>query len=66
MTAPDRPAARTGAGSMWAMPLLLALLTIFGLLAALLGTGAWRWASWFALGAPVVVAARHSLRPARR
>ncbi|MFT3815620.1 MAG: hypothetical protein QM740_20025 [Acidovorax sp.] len=31
---------------VWAMPLLLAALTLFGLLAALLGTGVWHGLAW--------------------
>lgn len=41
--------------STWAIPLLLALLTLVGLVVALTGDG-WRdWASWIALGVPVAV-----------
>ncbi len=39
---------------VWGWPLALAVLTLFGLLAALLGQeGAWLWLSWSALGVPV-------------
>lgn len=37
----------------WGMPLLLACLTLFGLLAALLGTGVWYVLSWLAMLIPV-------------
>jgi hypothetical protein len=37
------------------MPLLLALLIVFGLLTALLGTGIWRVLSWLALTVPLIV-----------
>lgn len=40
---------------VWSMPTLLGVLTMFGLLAALLGTGAWHWAAWLALAIPVAV-----------
>jgi hypothetical protein len=43
---------------VWRTPLWLAGLTAFGLLAALLGTGPWRWAAWIALGAPLATALR--------
>jgi hypothetical protein len=39
----------------WRMPLLLALLIVFGLLAALLGTGIWHVLSWLALSTPLIV-----------
>ncbi|WP_051237517.1 hypothetical protein [Ottowia thiooxydans] len=47
---------------VWRMPLLLGVLTVFGLLLALLGDGTWRWASWLALASPVLVAAWFGLR----
>ena len=47
---------------MWRIPLALAVLSVFGLLAALLGTGSWRWAAWLALAIPVGVAASYGLR----
>ena len=46
---------------IWKYPLLLALLTLIGLLSALLGTGAWHWLSWVALAIPLVLAVRFSL-----
>jgi len=46
----------------WGMPLLLGVLTAFGLLAALLGDGIWDHLSAVALGIPVVVGGWHSLR----
>ncbi|MFC7297498.1 hypothetical protein [Herminiimonas aquatilis] len=39
---------------VWRTPTLLAILTLFGLLAALLKTGVWHWAAWVALAIPVV------------
>jgi hypothetical protein len=41
------------------MPLLLAVLTLFGLLAALLGEGWWWPLSWIALGSPLLVLGWH-------
>lgn len=38
----------------WTIPIALAVLTCFGLLAALLGTGAWHWASWLCLAIPLI------------
>jgi hypothetical protein len=43
--------------SVWAMPILLAVLTLFGLLAALLGLGIWHWLSWITLCVPLGVVA---------
>jgi hypothetical protein len=40
----------------WRIPIALSVLTAFGLLAALLGTGIWQWAAWVTMGAPVAVA----------
>lgn len=47
----------------WGWPLGLALLTLFGLMSALLGEGGIWWVlSWIALGLPLLVALRHILR----
>ena len=44
------------AARLWKWPLVLAALTVFGLLAALLGQDAVWWvASWATLGAPLAV-----------
>jgi hypothetical protein len=50
---------------VWRAPLILLLLTVFGLLAALLGTDAWHWASWFAMAVPLVVIGFYTLRRSR-
>ena len=47
---------------LWAMPILLGVLTTIGLVSALLGDGIWDIVSAFALGAPVAVAGFYSLR----
>jgi hypothetical protein len=45
---------------IFAIPLALAALTAFGLLAALLGQGdLWRYLSWVALTAPILIIIRH-------
>ena len=44
------------------MPILLGLLTMVGLVSALLGDGIWDLVSAFALGAPVLAGAWYSLR----
>lgn len=48
---------------VWGMPILLGALSIFGLLAALLGTGAWHWASWTALSILLLVILRYWVFP---
>ncbi len=40
---------------IWGWPIVLSLLTVFGLLSALLGTGIWHWLSWVAMALPLVV-----------
>ncbi|ANN78702.1 hypothetical protein [Bordetella flabilis] len=50
---------------VWRAPLVLVVLTVFGLLAALLGTEVWHWASWAALAVPLVVIVYYTLRPSR-
>ncbi|WP_188381151.1 hypothetical protein [Oxalicibacterium faecigallinarum] len=40
---------------VWRMPLLLAALTLFALIIALVKTGVWHWAAWAALATPIVV-----------
>jgi hypothetical protein len=41
----------------WGMPLLMAVLILFGLLSALLGEGVGQVLSWIALSAPLLVMA---------
>ena len=47
---------------LWGMPLLLGVLTIVGLMAALLGDGVWDAVSGVALAIPVLLGAWHALR----
>lgn len=50
---------------VWGWPILLAVLTVSGLLAALLGEeGRWLWLSWGALGVPLAVIGVHLARAA--
>lgn len=51
--------------ALWGMPVLLALLTMAGLVGALVGDGVWDDAAAFALAAPVVVGVWHALRRRR-
>ncbi|QVQ29043.1 hypothetical protein [Achromobacter deleyi] len=48
---------------VWGAPFLLGVLSVFGLLAALLGTGAWHWASWISLTILLVVIVRYWAYP---
>lgn len=48
---------------VWGAPIYLGLLATFGLLAALLSTGLWHWASWAALTWPLLVIGWYWLRP---
>ncbi|MFT3968261.1 MAG: hypothetical protein QM690_20510 [Sphingobium sp.] len=44
----------------WGWPIALAVLTVFGLLSALLGEGGiWWWLSWATLAAPLLVIVHH-------
>jgi hypothetical protein len=47
---------------VFAAPMALAFVSLIGLLAALLGDGAWDAVSWCALSAPIGVIARFVLR----
>ncbi|CPK82477.1 membrane protein [Bordetella pertussis] len=51
---------------VWGMPIVLGALSVLGLLAALLGTGVWHWASWLALAWLLVVIARFWIVPRER
>ncbi|WP_144635308.1 hypothetical protein [Bordetella genomosp. 13] len=62
----DKARARSQFMFVWGMPIVLGVLSTFGLLAALLGTGIWHWASWLSLGWLLVVIARYWMRPVRR
>jgi hypothetical protein len=55
---------RTLAGPIWRWPVLLALLSLFGLVAALLADGPWNTLSWLALAVPVALCAWFGLRRA--
>lgn len=50
---------------VWAIPLILAVLTIFGLLSALLGNGIWHALAWASLASPIVVAVRFAMKRRR-
>lgn len=54
---PRKPFAR-----MWGGPIVLAVLTMIGLISALLGDGVWDYLSAVALGVPTIACAWYGLR----
>ncbi|WP_142687986.1 hypothetical protein [Chitinophaga polysaccharea] len=48
---------------LWGKPLLIALLSLAGLIAALVGDGAWDAFSWVALALPVIIIIRRYYFP---
>ncbi|HEU5296215.1 MAG TPA: hypothetical protein VFU71_15660 [Burkholderiaceae bacterium] len=57
------PHGERAAPVLWRWPIALAVVTAIGLMSALLGDAAWDVLSWFALAAPLVVAAWYAWRP---
>jgi uncharacterized iron-regulated membrane protein len=53
---------QSGKRAAWRMPLLLACLTLIGLVSALLEDGVWDWLSWLMLGVVVTVLGLKTLR----
>lgn len=47
---------------IWRMPVVLAIVSSIGLIAALLGDGMWDGVSWIALATPLVVCGWHLMR----
>nr|WP_068893081.1 hypothetical protein [Pedobacter panaciterrae] len=47
---------------VWGIPVLLAVVTIIGLLSAIMGVGVWHIVSWIALSIPVYVMIRCGLK----
>lgn len=54
-------AAAADSRKLWGMPILLGVLTAFGLAAGLLGDGVWDWIAALALAAPLLVGVWHIL-----
>ena len=50
---------------LWGAPIALAILTIIGLISALVGDGVWDYLSAVALGMPVLTGAWYGLRNRR-
>lgn len=53
-------------GEVFAMPILLGLLSAIGLVVALLGDDIWDAVGWVGLGIPLLVAAWYMMRPVGR
>lgn len=53
------------AQQIWLAPIVLGLITIVGLMSALLGDGVWDWLSVVALAIPVLVIVWYWSRPAQ-
>jgi len=51
-------------GSIFCIPLVVVMLSIFGLISALLGQGGvWYWLSWLTLSLPIILILIFALRP---
>lgn len=48
---------------LWGMPIVLGVLSITGLIAALVGDGIWDVLSWIALAIPVIVMIKYYFKP---
>jgi hypothetical protein len=46
---------RNSFSKIWTAPMVIAGVTTFGFLSALLGTGVWHWLSWMAMLSPLAV-----------
>lgn len=44
---------------LWGMPVLIALITLAGLIFAILGTGIWHYISWITLSYPLYMMIKH-------
>lgn len=47
---------------VWGMPILLAVITITGLLLAIMGTGVWHFSSWVALLVPLYFVMKYLIK----
>jgi hypothetical protein len=55
----------TSFSRLWVKPILIAVLSLSGLIAALAGDGLWDAYSWIALGIPVVLMIKYWCFPAK-
>lgn len=51
---------------IWTIPVIIAVLTVFGLLSALMGTGIWYALSWITLCIPLGIMSWHVFRNAEK
>lgn len=47
---------------IWRIPIALAVLTVFGLMLALVGHPSWHWITWLVLALPIAMGLWHALR----
>jgi hypothetical protein len=48
---------------VWAMPIALAVVTLLGLMSAIMAHGGvWHWVSWLALAWPIYLMIKHSAK----
>lgn len=47
---------------VWGIPIILSVVTVIGLLLAIMGVGIWHIFSWIALAIPVYIMIRYGLR----
>ena len=47
---------------IWRIPIALAMLTVLGLMLALVGHPSWHWITWLALAVPIAMGLWHALR----
>jgi hypothetical protein len=52
--------------STWTIPVIVFVLSIFGLLSALIGDAIWDVLSWLTLGVPVILMSWSLLKPAEK
>jgi hypothetical protein len=64
--AASAPVRRRSFREIFEVPIILAVITVAGLLSALLGDGIWNVLSWFALSIPLAVIVFCASRPSRR
>ena len=51
--------------ALWGWPIAIALVSVLGLVGALLGDGGWNWLSWVGLGVPCAAGLWFGLRGRR-
>jgi hypothetical protein len=46
---------------VWGIPILLSLITLVGLISAIMGVGIWHYFSWVALSIPVYIMIKYGI-----